>query len=124
MAKLKKKSKLKSIGSLKIKADRTQQDYFRRIKEKCELCYNPYQVAHHFIHKSSSNYLRYDEKNLIFVCNSCHSKFHSFPDPMIAIRVERLRGQDWVKYIEEHRHLFKNDNRAELQEIINKYQCL
>jgi len=114
--------KFTSIGKLKQRADRALQDHFRRIKTRCELCPNPYQVAHHFIPKSSSNYLRYDEKNLIFVCQPCHSKFHSFPDPLIAIRVEKLRGKAWVKWIENHRHLLKKDSRIELNKILEKYK--
>lgn len=116
------KKKLPAIGKLKSKADRTVQDYFRRIKEKCELCSHAYQVVHHFIHKSQSNYLRYDEKNYIYICNSCHSKFHSFPDPLIAIRVQRIRGDKWVEYIEKHRHLLKKDDRTELNGIIERYK--
>jgi len=112
-----------TIGKLKAKADRAMQDYFRLIKTKCELCPNPYQVAHHFIYKSKSNYLRYDEKNLIFVCNSCHSKFHSFPDPMIALRVRALRGKKWEDYITANRHKLKSDNRKELEEILEYYKA-
>ena len=117
----KKSSKRKSMGKLKSEADRAMQDHFRRVKTKCEMCGGQYQVAHHFIHKSQSNYLRYDEKNLIFICNSCHSKFHRFPEPMMAIWAERLRGTAWVKYIEKYRHTLKRDNRVELIAIKEKY---
>ena len=117
-----KKKKLKKMGKLKEEADRAMQDYFRSVKTHCEMCGKPYQVAHHFIYKSSSNYLRYDEKNLIFVCNPCHSKFHAFPDPMYPVRVHQMRGPEWTAYINENRHKIKYDNRQELEEIIKKYQ--
>ena len=117
----KKVKKLKTIGQLKKQADRALQDFFRKIKTKCEICKNPYQVAHHFIKKSQSNYLRYDIKNLIFICQSCHSKFHSFSDALMTVWVYRLRGAKWMKYIEKHRHLLKKDNREELMKIIRKY---
>lgn len=117
-----KKKKLKTIGKLKEEADRCFQDHFRRVKTHCEMCGWPYQVAHHFIWKSQSNYLRYDEKNLIFICNKCHSKFHSFPDPDYPIRVYKMRGKKWEEYIEKHRHLLKIDNRKELESVIVKYQ--
>ena len=116
------KTKKLSIGKLKAKADRAIQDYFRTIKTKCELCGKPYQVAHHFIWKSQSNYLRYDEKNLIFLCQPCHSKFHSFPDPTYPIRVAQMRGRAWVKYIQKFKRLLKKDSREELESIISKYQ--
>src|SRR3990167_10692320 len=114
--------KRKSIGKLKAEADRSLQDHFRRIKKYCGLCGGIYQVMHHFIWKSQSNYLRYVEKNLIFVCNKCHSKFHAFPDPTYPIKVAKMRGQKWVDYIDSHKHKLKSDNRAELQSIIDKYQ--
>ena len=117
----KKKGNLKTIGTLKKLADYALQDHFRRIKTKCELCPNSYQVAHHFIKKSQSNYLRYNEKNLIFICNPCHSKFHSFPDAEMGIRVLKLRGEKWYNYIKENRHKIKRDDRKELETIIKKY---
>ena len=117
-----KKKKVISMGKLKAKADRAMQDYFRRIKTHCELCGEPYQVAHHFIWKSQSNYLRYDEKDLIFICNKCHSKFHAFPDPTYPIKVARLRGPEWVDYIENHKRLLKSDNRKELEQITARYE--
>lgn len=119
-----KKKKLINIGDLKAKADRALQDAFRRNNpdKKCEMCLvNEFQVMHHFIWKSQSNYLRYDEKNLIFVCNPCHSKFHAFPDPIYPIKVHQMRGPEWTKYIETHRHKLKSDNRIEIMEIIKHY---
>src|SRR3990167_10965619 len=112
--------KRKSIGKLKAEADRSLQDHFRRIKKYCGLCGGIYQVAHHFIWKSQSNYLRYDEKCLIFVCNKCHSKFHAFPDPTYPIKVYQMRGAEWAEYIEKHKRLYKKDDRVELMSIIKK----
>ena len=122
-----KKKKLKEIGKLKEEADRALQDAFRRNNpgKKCEMCLvNEFQVMHHFIWKSSSNYLRYVEKNLIFVCNPCHSKFHAFHDPMYPIKVHKMRGPEWTEYIEKHRHKLKSDNRAQLQEVIERYKVM
>lgn len=119
-----KKKKPKKIGQLKALADRSMQDYFRRVKKECELCGQPYQVAHHFIFKSQSNYLRYVEKNLIFICHGCHSKFHTFNDARMVIKVQKLRGEAWVKWIVKHSRLLKNDSRVELREIYNKYKEL
>ena len=117
------KKKLLTIGKLKAKADRALQDYFRRIKQYCEMCGRPYQVAHHFIYKSSSNYLRYDERNLVFCCNGCHYKFHPpNPDPEYPVIVANRRGEEWVDYIRENRHKLKRDNRIELEELLIKYK--
>jgi len=110
------------LPKLKEKADRALQDYFRRVKTKCEMCGGQYQVAHHFIHKKLSSYLRYDERNLIFVCQSCHSKFHSFPEPTYPAKVLQMRGNEWLEYLETHRHLGKKFSRDELEALIEKYQ--
>lgn len=115
------KKKLMTIGKLKAKADKVMQDYFRATIEKCELCGGPNQVSHHFIWKSQSNYLRYEEKNLIHICHKCHSKFHSFPDPMYPIRVHQMRGQEWTDWINAHKRLRKDDKRQELESLISKY---
>ena len=118
------KPKLPTIGDIKAKADRALQDSFRRNNpgKKCEMCLvNDFQVMHHFIWKSQSNFLRYDEKDLIFVCNPCHSKFHAFPDPTYPIKVAVMRGPEWVEYIEKNKHKLKSDNRIEIMGIIEKY---
>ena len=117
--KKKPKKKLKSIGFLKKKADKALQDHYRRVVKCCELCGKSFQVAHHFIHKSQSNYLRYDKENFIFLCNSCHSKFHSFPEPTMAIRVLQIRSKKWYDYIQRNRHKIKRDNRKELEELLS-----
>lgn len=106
-----------AIGTLKKKADRSLQDHFRRIKTKCEICGKPYQVAHHFITKASSNYLRYEEKNLIFICRSCHTKIHLSQDPVIIAKIVQLRGKKWLAWVESHRHLRKADKREEIMAI-------
>ena len=119
-----KRKKLPSIGDLKKKADRAVQDAYRRDNpgKKCEMCLvNEFQVMHHFIWKSQSNYLRYVEKNLVFVCNPCHSKFHAFPDPTYPIKLAKMRGPEWVEYIESHKRKLKDDNRKELITIIDRY---
>lgn len=117
-----KKKKVISIGKLKAKADRAMQDFFRRIKTHCEMCGEQYQVAHHYIFKSQSNYLRYEEKNLIYICQKCHYKFHNNYTQTMVAKVIKIRGQEWADWIEDHRRLLKSDNRKELLEIIKKYE--
>ena len=109
------------MGKLKEEADRAMQDHFRRIKTHCEMCGGQYQVAHHFIFKSQSNYLRYEEKNLIWVCQKCHYKFHNNYSQSMVAQLIKQRGQKWSDWIETRKRLLKRDNRIELQEIIKKY---
>jgi len=122
---LKSKTKLLSIGKLKKKADRAVQDGERKKYpgRRCEIpgCPNLYEVIHHFIPKSLSNNLRYDPKNFLYICSPHHSKFHSFAEPSMNIIVYKLKGEEWFEYIQQNRHKVKRDNRAELLEIISKY---
>ena len=70
---------------------------------------------HHFIEKSKSNRLRYEEENLIPVCLSCHSKIHNrFSYSLGAYDVIDLiikkRGEKWFNKLQKMRHeLVKTD---------------
>lgn len=114
-----------SMGKLKERADSAVQDWYRRyyLNGVCEMCNaRLFYCVHHFIEKSASNYLRYDRKNLVRVCKSCHSKFHKFIDPEYPIKLAQIRGSEWVQYIKDRRHLLKTDNRKELEGIIDYYE--
>ena len=119
---MKKRKKLKKIGKLKEEADRAMQDHFRQVKTHCEMCGGKYQVAHHYIFKSQSNYLRYEEKNLIWVCQKCHYKFHNNYAQTMVAQLIKQRGQEWSDWIEARKRLLKSDNRAELEKLKTKYQ--
>jgi len=66
---------------------------------RCLLCGNPTQVAHHHCHKSKSLTLRYDFKNLINLCHSCHLKLH-FNESFWASKIVQIKGLRWFAYIE------------------------
>lgn len=118
-----KRKKLPSIVKLKAKADTNLQNYYRATcsDKRCEICKGQYEVLHHFIFKSQSNYLRYELKNLIFVCRKCHYKFHNNYAQSAVAKIIKQRGQGWSDWIEAHKRLLKNDNRAELESIIKRY---
>src|SRR5665213_2247129 len=118
-----KAKKLKKIGELKEEADSNLQNWYRAnySDEKCEICGAPYEVLHHYIFKSQSNYLRYVIKNLIFVCRKCHYKFHNNYAQSAVAQIIKQRGQEWSDWIEAHKRLLKSDNRAELEAIISKF---
>ena len=125
LKKTRKKAKRISIGKLKEQADRALQDWYRRHypNKFCEMCnVSRFYCMHHFITKASSNFLRYDTRNLVFVCKGCHSKFHKFIEPTYPITLRQSRGLEWVEYIEERRYLKKYDNRKELEKLINYYE--
>lgn len=120
--KLRKVSK-NPIKALKNRADRVLQDYFRKNYPdlKC-VCGNPAELQHHYILKSVSNYLRYDEKNLIPLCQHCHSLIHFYgKGKIIEGKVAVERGADWIKYIEEGQKKHIVLTKKYLEEIIKCY---
>ena len=87
---------------------------------KCLLCGNPTQVAHHHCHKSKSLILRYDLKNLIPLCHSCHLKLH-FNESFWASKIVQIKGLKWFKYIEKKKNkLLVGKDKIDYQKIYNK----
>lgn len=91
--------KTPSWKTLRNKADKALMDYIRA-KHRAELCWvcggKWVSVGHHFIHKSSSNALRYYLPNIIPICKECHCLVHSQPhlvEPNICFKL----GQDWYE---------------------------
>lgn len=81
-------------------ADRALQDWYRaNHKEKCESCGVPFEVMHHFIAKSQSNHLRYDDRNLIYLCHGCHFSHHNVGNQKVMSTVILERGEKWHKEI-------------------------
>jgi len=81
----------------------------------CEVCRQPTQCGHHFIEKSKSNRLRYEEDNIIPVCLSCHCKIHnrfsySLGSYDIIDFIIKKRGKKWFNKLQKTRHeLVKTD---------------
>lgn len=108
-----------SIRRLKIKADRLLQDWFRIHCPflKCEICGKNFEVMHHFVEKSKSNYLRYHPTNLIPLCNFCHSKIQW--DNTIQVKIALKMGDDWFSIIEFLKQIKRPPyTKKELMEII------
>ncbi len=107
------------------KADRALQDWYRREcpDKKCEICGAPFQLLHHHILKSKSNHLRFNEKNLIFICSSCHFKLHHGYPNLSAVYASK-RGKEWVDWIEKEARARRLPYRKkELEEIIERYSA-
>ena len=96
--------------TLKKKLDKAIQ--LARPDGYCEVCGERAEVLHHFIQKSKSEALRYEPKNLIHLCNSCHYKHHTLGDPTIAIAIKDKRGAEWYKWILENRRKIVKQNKA------------
>jgi len=112
------------ISKLIRKADKTIQDYFRRIFRDfpCEVCEKRRFVEmHHFARKSESNFLRYHEKNLIKVCRICHSWAHGFDESGFKDRVKEKKGQEWFDWIEANKRKYLRLDEKYLELVIKKY---
>ncbi len=87
------------------------------------------EVVHHIIKQSVSNALKFDEDNLVSLCNKCHNKLHAnyrsrvaFEDTEIALWLAYLIGKDGIEYLEEHRHDIKHWHDYELKDMIEVYK--
>ena len=97
---LRKKAKAKSQGWWQSTADDLMQDINRLLFDKCMVCGGKNEVGHHFITKSLSSFLRYDFRNLIPLCHSCHFKHHIKSDPQISATIIAKNGPEWFNWIE------------------------
>lgn len=119
------KHTLRPIEKLKLAADRAIQDWYRDNypMKLCEAkCGRMFQVMHHPIPKSLSARLRYDECNLVFLCNPCHFAHHRRGDPKIHATIIKSRGDKWYANLEKLRREYLDiNNRKFLEEVLAKY---
>jgi len=87
------------------KADRLLQSLVVGLYPKCLCCGKPSTVAHHFIRKSKSNYLRYAVKNCIPLCIKCHYEIHSWREGELSGLITLRKGEKWLK------NLIKDKNK-------------
>ena len=93
--------KLPSIKTVRNKADSLLTPIVKITTPRCEACGHDTEVAHHWIEKSRSTFLRYDFRNLIALCHSCHAKIHNtFGNSVtgcldVAEIIIKKRGDEW-----------------------------
>ncbi len=85
-------------AKLQKKCDALLTPIIKAMYPKCLLCGMDTEVAHHHVHKSKSNRLRYDFKNLINLCNKCHQALHH-NESYYASRIISIKGKTWNEYI-------------------------
>jgi hypothetical protein len=128
-----KKKKKKSIKSIRNSCDALLTPIIKQTTPKCEGCGRGTEVAHHWIEKSRSLNLRYDFRNLVALCHSCHAKIHNrFGNSVVggldvAMIVISKRGEEWKRLMDiEGRKTIKNNveyfekHLAILKEKLNK----
>jgi hypothetical protein len=92
------------------KCDKLLTPIIKKLYPKCEACGHETQVAHHWIEKSRSNYLRYDLRNLVALCHSCHARIHNrFGNNItssldIAETIIKKRGKKWREQLDKDAH--------------------
>lgn len=91
-----KRLKLPSLKTARNKADSYLTPIIKALHPKCAICGKETQVAHHFVHKSSSNKLRYELENLVNLCNPCHFRLHQNESYWAAVLVSGL-GMKWFE---------------------------
>ena len=83
----------------------------------CLICGKPAQVLHHFIPRSQSLYLRWDKRNLIPICNGCHTRHHRAGDPSIHAIILKKKGWEWYEDLMQDRHTIFKDTLTNLREV-------
>lgn len=126
-----KRQKLPAISTMRNKCDKLLTPIIKILYPLCllhgsETCAYHTQVAHHHVHKSKSNRLRYELTNLIPLCNSCHLMLHN-NESFWASKVVYYRGLEWFEEIERMKNeTVKTDvhwyieNYNRLKEIYDK----
>jgi hypothetical protein len=107
--------------TLIYKADRTLQDYYRALGLKCWVCGRPEEVMHHIIEKSHSLRLRWEEKNLMPLCRSCHARHHLAGDPEIVATFIKKVGMRKFDELKKESRIITKKSPKEIQEVIESF---
>jgi hypothetical protein len=129
--KVAKRAKLPALSTLRNKTDALLTPLCKKNHPNCESCGQPTQVGHHWIEKSRSSFLRYDMRNLIALCNSCHAKIHNrFGNSVVggldvAEIIINKRGRAWKELMDaEHKIYQKVDRDYYTQNYTHLYSLL
>lgn len=126
-----KRKKLPAISTMRNKCDKLLTPIIKILYPYCLLqgsqnCAHVTQVAHHHVHKSQSNRLRYEIPNLIPLCNACHMMLHA-NESYWASKIVQIRGLAWFEELERMKNeLVKTDihwyidNHTRLRNILDK----
>ena len=105
------------------KCDKLLSPLIAEFHPRCLLCGKPTQVAHHFVHKSKSNRLRYDFENLIPLCHSCHCALHN-NESLYAARIVKIKGLRWFGKLEKLKQESIKVNRQYYEQIYQQLSNL
>ena len=111
----------KTEERLRRKADKlVQKVYTVGLCESCGI--RKANCVHHYIYKSQSNFLRYEPKNFIPICNECHTRHHKSGDSEIMSRVIAKRGVEWEQELQQSRRTPCKPSEDYYKEIIERLE--
>jgi hypothetical protein len=108
------------ISKLQKKLDKLIQRHYVKENPYCFVCGKNTSEMHHFIQKSQSTALRFNEKNLIPLCRGCHFGIHTKSDPEIVKTIIDKKGEKWFNYIKENRRKIVKKNKEYSEELKRK----
>jgi len=125
---LRKKGK-SEISKLQAKCDKLLSPIIKYMSPVCllngslgnEKCTYDTQVAHHHIHKASSNRLRYEIDNLIPLCNHCHLMLH-MNESLWASRIVEINGLPWFQDLYRKKQETIKTNKVYYEEQLERLQ--
>ena len=110
----------KKISYYRRTEDRLMQEWGRKTYRKCMICERDISCLHHYFPKSKSSALRYDEENLIPICNGCHLQHHT-GNPEIHNIINDLKGDNWLNKLRRRKEQHTKTNIKYYKSIIDRY---
>lgn len=107
-----------SLRALEKKADRLFQIKLIEQKPFSAVSGEPTEVIHHFIYKSQSNNLRFDNDNGVPLTNKEHARHHLSGDPAIVAAIIKHYGEAWFDDLQKRRHIIYKTNKENLLKVI------
>lgn len=104
----------------KQKCDALLSPLIIKLFPKCLLCGNHTQVAHHFIKKSVSSYLRYFFPNLINLCSGCHFRLHFNDEGLWNGKIALIKGKRWLDRLERDKRKYIKINSEYYEKTYKK----
>lgn len=109
-----------TLKSLKTKTDKVLTPYIVKKHPRCLLCRRNSKVAHHHVRKSRCAALRYEEINLIPLCQRCHFVLHK-NESYWASKIVVIKGVLWFKKLDTIRKNKVKFSRTFYEKVISKY---
>ena len=103
---------------LQLECDRKMQQWGRLYYKECLACGGKYNCLHHYFTKGSSAALRYDKKNLIPICQSCHYKHHKVDNPTVHNNINDKKGKKWRDDLVRRQHDYVKTNMQYYRNMI------